>query len=614
MAAAPLKLLGETLTSSAKAARGYSLTKARADLVSGVTVTAIEIPQSMAYAIVAGVPPQYGLYTSFIQGVLGSLFSSSEHLCSGPTNTQALLVAAAVSRLAGMGMGVGPEMGEGVGPDPTRYLQLVFALTLLKGICQLIFGAAQLGAMVRYVSRAVFSGVSAGAGLLILIGQLPALLGIRPGPKTDWLPGVLDHLYRLFSRIDRTDWRALAIAAMCIAIVLAARRLSRFVPGPLLAIVASAILVVWSGWTADAAWSKSFLVGPIPSAIPTFNLPSVRWPEAESLIGGAMALAVMGMLESVVIVKSIAARTGERIDANQEFVAQGLANTISSFFQCIPGSGSFSRSALAYSAGARTRFAAVMNAGFIAIAAVLFSQQARFIPLASLAAILVVISIGLIDLPYIRRIARSSREDFIVCVITIIATLIAPLQYAIFIGVFINLALYIRQSTHLHMAEMVPTTRGQFMELPLQDRTGNRSVSLIQFEGSLFFGIADELQDRLGVILRSPARVAILRLKRTHSIDSTVLHELERFIIEMQQRDRHVLVCGLRADLMKVLAQYGLIERLGKENVFRTGEGVFASVRKALDRARHLVGSSIDATGIDMEEERDDAGPFAYEI
>ena len=338
-------LLRSTITASAGSIRSYSWRKARADLVAGLTVTAVEIPQSMAYAMVAGVPPQYGLYTSFIQGVLGPMFSSSEHLLSGPTNTQALLVAATVARIAGA--------------DGASYLELVFALTLLKGICQAIFGLAQLGNMVRYVSRAVFSGVAAGAGLLILIGQLPALLGVHPAGDTP-LPGAAREIWRLAGSAANANWRPIAIGLFCIAVVLVSRRISRFIPGAFIAVVGSGLIVTAMGWTS----SEVDLIGAIPNPLPRFHMPELSLGRIESLMGGAIALAVMGMLESVVIVKSIAARTGERIDPNQEFLGQGLKNMISSFFQSIPGSGSFSRSALAFAAGAQTRFAGVANAMF----------------------------------------------------------------------------------------------------------------------------------------------------------------------------------------------------------------------------------------------------------
>jgi SulP family sulfate permease len=336
----------------------------------------------------------------------------------------------------------------------------------------------------------------------------------------------------------------------------------------------------------------------------------------EDLLPGAMALAVLGLLESVAIAKTIAAQTGERIIANQESFAQGLKNFMSSFFQCIPGSASFTRSALDFAAGAETRFAAVFNALFVAVIFFAFAELAKLVPLASLAAVLLVISWRLIDFGYFPRMLRTSRSDALVFAVTVIATLIAPLEWAIFVGIFLNIALYLRTASHLHLAEMVqaPAGAGTFLERPITDRaTGEQRVMFLQLEGDLFFGVADELQEQLAKLAHQLGlRVVILRLKRTHSIDATVLHVLEQFIRDMKERGGgHVILCGLRTQLMSVLKSYGLIDQIGRENVFEAGFGVFTSAKRALERARQLVAASIDTTAIakDLESEA-----HSYEI
>ncbi|MGH7214924.1 MAG: SulP family inorganic anion transporter, partial [Tepidisphaeraceae bacterium] len=347
------------------------------------------------------------------------------------------------------------------------------------------------------------------------------------------------------------------------------------------------------------------LVGEIPRRFPAFHAPRFDWDDTRNLLGGALALALLGSLESVAIAKSIASRTGERVRANQEFFAQGLTNAVTGLFQCIPGSVSFTRSALDVAAGARTRFAACFNACFVAVILLAFGPFARHVPLASLAAVLVVIGFGLVEWRVLPRLIRTSRGDAVVCATTFLATLLAPLEYAIFIGIFLNLALYLRRASHLHVAEMVPApgASGQFVERPLHDRAGERQVVFLQLEGELFFGVADELQDRLTGLSHSGVRIVILRLKRTHSIDATVLHVLETFARAMRDRGRYVLLCGVRPELMRQLGTYGLTDTLGPENIFEAGPGVFTSAKRALERARRLVDRSIDASGIDVEEE-----------
>ena len=328
--------------------RHYNLHKFRKDILAGLTVSVVEVPQAMAYAIVAGVPPQYGLYTSVIQGAVSALLSSSEHMTTGPTNTQSLLIASAVHRFAS------------ANGDPALYLQLVFALTMLKGLFQLAFAAAQLGNMVRYVSRSVIAGLVSGAGLLILFGQLPAFLGITSHDDSG-APGIISPILTIVHNMGEINPRTVVLGAAVVAVVLLVRRISKLLPGALFAVVLAALAVALLGWTQG----QIRLIDPLPRGFLHFQIPELSWARSEQLFGGALALAVIGMLETVAIAKSIAARSGDSISANQEFFAQGLTNFVSSFLQCIPGSGSFTRSALDYAAGAETRFAAVFNACFV---------------------------------------------------------------------------------------------------------------------------------------------------------------------------------------------------------------------------------------------------------
>lgn len=589
-----LSRLLQPLRAPIDTARDYSWTKLRRDLLAALTVSVVEVPQAMAYALVAGVPPEYGIYTSIFQGIVGALFSSSEHMATGPTNTQSLLVASIIHRMS-------------PAATPEDYLHLVFALTFLKGLIQLAFAAARMGDMVRYVSRSVLAGLVSGAGVLIFVGQLPHLMGIDVRGTQTPLVGAPGSLHQLIQKIDTLNPQALLVGLGCLLVIVGLRAVWRFLPGSLVAVAGSAAVVAAMGWGA----ANLPLVGEIPRGLPR---PVNPWPgllEAESLLGGALALALLGMIESVAIAKSIAAKTGERISANQEFFTQGFKNALTSFLQCIPGSGSFSRSALDYEAGAATRFAAVFNALFVAAIFLLFSEQASRIPLASLAAVLLVIAVNLVDWRYLSRVSRVSKADAAVCLATFFATLTLPLEYAVFVGIFLNLGLYLRTAGRLHVAEMIASGRdGAFEERPIRDTSGQQRVIFLAVEGDLFFGVADELRDQLDRLRRGGVRVVILRLRRTHSIDATVLHVLDDFARAMRKQDRHVVLCGVKSELLRQLAAFGLVGVIGADNVFETGHGVFAGAKAALARARHLVGESLDTAGVD-EHESDE---WAYSI
>lgn len=583
------------------AGRSYTWVKARSDVLAGLTVSVIAVPQAMAYAIIAQVPPEYGLYTIIFQCLIGSLFNSQPLLSVGPINTQSLLVASIITRLADPGMDEGQRV--------QLFVQLAIGLSLIKGVIQMLMAEARLGNLVRYVSKSVIIGFTAGAGVLIAAGQINGFLGFsvtRTGE--DW-PGLIGVAQRLIGHASDISPAAVLLGVLTIAIVVGCRYISRFAPGPLIAVAATAMIVWWAGWSSE----DLTLIPPIPEGLDVIRNP-LTGPivfHFDALLAGGLALALLGVMEAYSIGQTIAAKTGDRISANQEMFSQGLTNFLCSFLSCIPGSGSFSRSALNYYAGAKTMYAGVFNAAFVAAIFLLFAPAAKYIPMTCIAAILFVVAYGLVDWRYFLRIARSNQGDAAVCFGTFLCTLFMPLQYAVFVGIFLNLALYLRRASQLHVTEMVRSPQGPFIERPLRTRSRQRDVVFVQLEGDLFFGVADELLDKLGELSAGGARVVILRLKRTHSIDATVLSVLESFAAQMHARNAHVILCGVKPELMQRLESYGVVRLLGKDNVFATGFGVFASAKRALQRAKQLIGESIDAEGIDVE---DDTQGWAYQI
>ncbi len=566
-------------------ARHYSLGKFRRDLIAGLTVSVVEIPQAMAYAIIAGVDPVYGIYASIIQGVLGAMLSSSEHLTTGPTNTQSLLIAASaavVMRTTDLPPDTSPE---------AFYLLLVFTLAVMKGLIQLAFWALRFGDLVQFISRSVILGIASGAAVLIVSGQTAAFLGIAKAPAEDFphLFGVALDVARFWPHLHETNLIAVVIGVLTIAIALGAKRISKFIPGALIAVVLAAAAVPVLGLDVP-------IVNQIKTGFPHFQLPLFDLTVWQQLLPGALALALLGGIESVAIAKTIAARSGEKIVANQEFFAQGFKNAVTGFFQCIPGSASFTRSALDYDAGAATRFAAVMNAVFVGATFFLLADFARYIPYAALAGVLFVVAWGLMETRYFFRVYHADRSDAIVFLVTFLSTVLLPLQYAVFIGIFLNIAFYLRTSSRLHIAEMVQTETGGFVEHPVHTRNCERPIIFIQLEGELFFAIADQLQDQLTAIRLSGVKVVIIRLKRCHSIDATVLHVLDEFVDDMLQHNNHVILCGVRPEASRTLRAYGLDRKIGLDNIFASGDGIFTSAKKAIHRAHVLATRSIDTT------------------
>ena len=587
------RLLIEPFRPALETARGYNPTKMRSDAVAGLTVAVVAVPQSMAYAFIAGVPPQYGLYTVIFQSFIGSIFNSQRFLSVGPINTQSLLVASTVTRLAGASR-------------PEVYLQLVVALTLVKGLLQVVMSAARLGRLVRYVSHSVIVGFTAGAGVLIAAGQVNHFLGFAVERSGDDWPGLIGAVERLGSHLSSCSGPAVILGVVALALMIGLRCWSRLIPGPLIAIAVCSAVAAGAGWSAaDFTFVARIDQGLAVPAVPVLS------PERfEQLLAGALALSMLGLMEAYSIGRSLAAKTGTRINANRELFSQGITNFATSFFWCIPGSGSFSRSALNHYAGARTRFAGIFNSLCVLAIFLIFAPLSQYIPMSAIAAILFVIAYELIDWRYLQRAVRSNRADAAVCLGTCLATIFVPLAYAVFVGVFLNIALYLRRASQLHITEMVQVSGGLFEEHPVDASDGNR-VRFLQVEGDLFFGVADEFQEQLADLVKSGARVVIFRLKRTHSMDLTVMAVLDQFARHLQAGDGHVILCGVRRNLMRVMRSFGLLKTIGEANVFETTPGVFTSARLALRRAGELAGAPVDLRTADDDQLF--AG-WAYEI
>ncbi len=569
---------------------GYSFGKLRGDMKAAISVAIVSVPQAIAFAAIAEMPPIYGIYGVIVQSIIGSFLSSSNHLAIGPTNTISLLVA---SVAGGM---VAPD--EISGPV---YVGLVASLALISGAMQASFALARLGALFRYVSHSVIVGFTAGAGILIIAKQAPRFLGI-PGVENldDRWPGLEGVIQEYGPNVLQIDSAVVLIGAASLLTLVAVRRVNRLLPAPLFAVIVGSVLVYALGWGPDDERVTGALSGEFSSPV----VPSIDFGKLEGLLQGGLAIALLGMLEAVAIGKSVALRTGERINPTREFFGQGVTNMFSSLFGCYPGTGSFSRTALNHMVGARTRIAGIANGVFVAIILLSCGYLGRYLPKASLAAILFVVAWGLIDFRHLRHIARSNRSDAAVCLATLLATVFIPLEYAIFVGIFLNLALYLRSSSQLHIAEMVSTPGGRFVERPLHARHGGQKIVFLQIEGDLFFGIADELQDRLGEVGRSGAKIVIVRLKRMHSIDFTTLSVFERFATALKEDGGQLILCGLKPETLRRFERFGLATIIGRENIFETTYGVFTSAKKAITRAKELAGSSIDTEGIDLEEEQ----------
>jgi SulP family sulfate permease len=557
-----------------------------ADLLAGLTVATIAVPQAMAYATLAGLPPQYGLYTAIVMTAVGAMLASSRLLINGPTN------AISIALLSGLA----------VVPAGERISAAVL-LALLVGAVQLAIALLRLGDLTRYVSHSVIVGFTAGAGTLLVLDQLKHLLGWQDGGAPE------DHFLIRFGRSltagGGVHGPTFLIGAGTIAIVAALRKLNdwarrrgaRFpIPQHLVALTLMATLV-W-GLRLDESHGVA-TVGAIPTALPAFQLPDLRWGQVRLLAGTAFALAVLGLLEAVAMAKALARRTGSRLDLNQQCLSEGAANLAGSFFQCMPGSGSLTRSAVNQQAGAVSQWSGVFSAVAVAATVLLFAPLAQFIPRSALAGLLVLAAFRMVDREQLWFHLRATRFDAGIVVATALAAVVISIEFCIVIGVFLSFVLYVPRAAQVRLTQLTLTPEYHVrMRLPA-DPPCDRLVCY-NLEGELFFGAEPELEKHLAAIeqaARGEVKVVLLVLERARNPDAAFLRLLETLHGQLCRRGVALLLSGVQPDLATALGTTGIGARIGGSHIFCERPGRDSGTRDAARLAYSLLGDMLCSSG-----------------
>lgn len=543
-----------------------------ADLAAAAAVTVLSVPQGLAYAMMAGLPPAVGLYASIWPAIFGGLFRSSRHVVAGPTNALSLLVGTAVAGVAAR-----------TGASP---VELAVTLALTVGAIQLAAGLFRLGALVDYISNSVVLGYISGAAVLIALGQLPHL------SRTPMVGADLgSRLYSWASGLGAVDLRSLLLGLGTVAAIALFRRIDRRIPGALLAMLGG--IVICRVFRLDAAGLRTIAdIAPVPSTLPGFAAPKLAW--VGPLLPAAIAATVLSLVESSAVARSIAGRTGDRIDASTEFAGQGLANIAAAFTGGYPVSGSLGRSMANWRSGARTRLAGVLGAAMVAAVVLVGAPLVDHTPLASLAGILLVLAWDLLEWERIRMTLKGGAGDVAAFLATLVGAWIFDLDKAIYLGVAISLVLFLRRARMITVTELVVDENDRLRErLDDKDIFARRceAVRVLHIEGSLFFGAATELSESLEGVIDDPrVRVLVLRLKRCQGLDMTTSEVLRATVEAMRRGGRHVVLVGMRPPVMARMEAFGLVEAFGRENLFPTEAGWFAAMDRAVLRAITLVG------------------------
>jgi SulP family sulfate permease len=543
----------------------------RADLAAGLLGALIVLPQGVAFATLAGLPPQYGLYGAMLPAVAGALWGSSWHLVSGPTNATSLMVSASLSALA---LPFSPE-----------YVRLALTLGLMIGLIKLALGLARLGALVNFISTTVIIGFTAGAGLLIIAAQLANFFGVAAAHPASFANALISFA-RHAGEID--PWTT-AVGAVTLLAALAARRV---LPRSLYMLAGMIFGSVFAYALARAGVAHVPTIGPLPSAFPALSLPDFSGDTWRSLAPIAFALTVIGLTEAVASSRAVAARSGQRIDGNQEFIGQGLANIAGAFSSSYPTSGSFNRTGANYEAGARTPLGALFSAGFLLVVLLLVAPLAAYLPLAVMAALLFIVAWGLIDLHRIREIVRVGRSEALVLTVTFLATLFVQLDFAILVGVLCSLFAYLNRTTHpaIHVVAPHPTLpQRHFIPVAASGSLGRLTecpqLALLRVDGSLFFGAVDHVKNELEE-MRSAAsarRHVLLIGSGINFIDVAGAELLAQEADAQKAVGGALYLCNLKPTVVDVLERSGMLDRIGRDRLFATKAQAIGGIYAQLD-------------------------------
>ncbi|MCB9674415.1 MAG: SulP family inorganic anion transporter [Alphaproteobacteria bacterium] len=543
----------------------------RKDLAAAAAVSMMAVPQGVAYAMIAGLPPATGLYAAAVPTVLASAARSSSHVVTGPTNALSLLVGGALA--AGLVEG-----------DPILTAMLLAAMV---GGIQIAAGLLRLGAVVDYISRAVVLGYITGAGLLIGFGQLGNITGTSMGKGDPFV-----RLQTWASGLGGADWRPVAVALGSILALLWLRKKAPKAPGAILVLGVS-ILLSWLLDFKALGLATAGDLAPVPAGLPPFHVPTFDLHTLQVLLPVAFAATVLSLVESSAVARSIAATSGERLDMNREFVGQGLGNLGAGFMGGYPVSGSLSRSALNYRAGAVSRLSGVASGAMMVLVLLLFGPIVDLTPVAALAGLLIVVAWDLVDTEAIRYVMHAPWGDRSAFLVTAIGPWTLSLDTAIYFGVGISIFMFLRRARNLRVTDLVIDRDGHIRESAFEGGTDGRlckRVHAIHVEGNLFFGAAGELQDALDEATSDPAvKVLVVRLKRARGLDFTTAGVLLAARERLRVSGRHLILAGMKPETMHVFEHVGITEAFG-DDLFPTESTWFAAMNRAIKRGLELTG------------------------
>ena len=546
------------LPRSITAPRGYSTTRFVQDVVAGLTVGLVALPLAMAFGIASGVTPQAGIYTAVVAGFIISAFGGSRTQIGGPTGAFVVIVAGIVARFGMSGLAL---------------------VTVMAGAMLVIMGLTGLGTAVRFIPRPVVIGFTNGIALLIASTQIKDFLGLQtPAVPSEFLP----RIALLAEHIASIHWPTLAIALISLAIILLLPRFAPRIPGSIVALFGATLAVALFHLPVATIGSK---FGGIPQGFPPFSLPNFHAAHILPLLPSAFTVALLAAVESLLSAVVADGMTGDRHNSNMELVAQGIANLVSPLFGGIPATGAIARTATNIRSGARTPIAGMVHALTLLAILLVAAPLARFVPLATLAAVLFVVSYNMGEWHEIGAILKLSKADIAVWLTTFALTVFADLTVAVGVGMALAALLYIqRVAATTTVAAVTREYLTEGMAHTLQDKEIPPNTTILRIHGPFLFGTTEKLLDATSD-LSALDKIVILRLRNMTALDATGLHAIEQLARRLHASGRTLILCGAREQPARFLDQSDFVQRVGAENIV-------PHVRAALARAQQINAAS----------------------
>ena len=549
---------------------GYQKQWLSGDLSAGITVGIMLIPQGMAYAMIAGLPPVFGLYAALVPQIVYALMGTSRQLAVGPVAMDSLLVASGLGALALSGL--------------EEYIAMALFLALFMGGIQLLFGLLKMGFLVNFLSKPVISGFTSAAAIIIGLSQLKHLLG------TDIEGSSQIHilLSNAFKTLGDTNLFTLGLGIAAIVVIRTLKGINRKIPGALVAVVLGVMAVYFLGLSSSGVR----IVGEVPDGLPALTLPAVDTTRISELFPIALTLALIAFMEAISVAKAVEEKRGENhVKANQELVALGASNIIGSLFQSYPTTGGFSRTAVNDQAGAHTGLASLISSAVVGLTLLFLTPAFYYLPNAVLAAIIMVAVFGLIDLKYPARLWKNRKDEFVLLVITFLLTLGLGIKEGILLGVLASLLLLVYRISKPHIAilgRIRDTPHFRNLDRFTTDTENPEDFLILRFDGQLFFGNKDYFREQLQKQIEKKGeglQYVILNAEAVNYIDSTAVFMLRSLVADLKKENIRFAVAGAIGPTRDILYTSGLIEDIGKENLFTNTNEAFSHLRMLGERS-----------------------------